>query len=103
MIFPKCMVNPSSKVDPVASCQRAMPSVTTYLRNAPTITAHNMAVPRMLPAKLPVARSPAPTPVAAVSMPGLITMKNCLNLFIIKSFECTDVEYEEYHTAKYPI
>ena len=61
---------PSSKVVPVASCHRAIPSVTEYFIRTPRITAHKTAGPRMLPTREPVAKSPPPNPVAAKSRPG---------------------------------
>ena len=67
---PSRCATPSRIVSPVASCQRASPSVTTNFMNAPSATAHSTVVPSMPPTNVAVARSPPPTPVAASSKPG---------------------------------
>ena len=54
----------------MANCHRANPSFSVNFSNAPTGTAHNTATPTWLPVNAAVARSPAPTPVAATSRPG---------------------------------
>lgn len=48
----------------------------TYLIKAPRSTAHKTATPSLLPAKAAAARSPAPTPVAAMRMPGMMTARD---------------------------
>ncbi len=67
---PSRRATPSRIVSPVASCQRASPSVTTNFMNAPSATAHSTVVPSMPPTNVAVARSPPPTPVAASNKPG---------------------------------
>ena len=67
---PSRRTTPSMSVSPVASCQRASPSVTTNFMNAPSATAQSTVVPSMPPTKVAVAKSPPPTPVAASSKPG---------------------------------
>ena len=47
----------------------------TNLKKAPRRTVHKMATPSLLPLKVAAARSPAPTPVAATSIPGPIIDK----------------------------
>ena len=66
---------PSRSVSPVASCHRARPSVIRYFRKAPRSTAHSTATPSRLAVKAAVARSPAPTPVAATRRPGLMSAR----------------------------
>ncbi|MCU0627165.1 MAG: hypothetical protein MUF21_11875 [Gemmatimonadaceae bacterium] len=57
-------------MSPVASCQRASPSLSRNLSAAPTSTAHAIVTPSWCPVSAAVMRSPAPTPVAATRMPG---------------------------------
>src|SRR5689334_24546363 len=73
---PRRCTAPSMIVCPVASCQRAIPSVTTNFMNAPSATAQSTAVPSMPPTNVAVARSPPPTPVAASNRPGPRIAKN---------------------------
>ena len=56
----------------MVSCHRAKPSVSTNFRKQPTTTAQRTVVPSSAPANVPVIRSPAPTPVAAIIKPGAI-------------------------------
>ena len=68
-------IQSSSKLVHVTSCQRARFSLMTYLRMAPTTAAHSIVVPNMAPETEAVIKSPAPTPVAAMTMPGPIDLK----------------------------
>src|SRR5690606_6409694 len=65
-------IQPSRIVVLVESCQRAIPSLSTYFNTAPMITAHNTATPYCAPATEADIRSPAPIPVAATARPGPI-------------------------------
>ena len=57
-------------VTPVASCQRAAPSVIANLMTTPTTSAHTSVSPYSAPAMVDDTMSPTPMPVAASSSPG---------------------------------
>jgi len=60
--------------------------VSTNLKTEPITTAHKIAKPNWLPAKLAVAKSPAPTPVAAMRIPGRMIANRLGRLFFIMVF-----------------
>src|SRR6185436_4860504 len=66
----RCSAHPSTTVVPVASCQRAMPSVSTNLKNAPRATPHNSTTPYLAPPTVADTTSPDPMPAAATIRPG---------------------------------
>ena len=61
------------RVTPVASCQRAAPSVMANLMSTPATTAHTSVRPYSAPAMVEDTMSPTPMPVAASSKPGPIS------------------------------
>src|SRR6187397_390554 len=67
--------HPSSAVFPVASCHRAMPSFSTYLKNAPTAIAQSRMTPYRAPPTVAATTSPDPMPVAATTRPGPASLR----------------------------
>ncbi|CAM5660011.1 hypothetical protein SMICM304S_02957 [Streptomyces microflavus] len=61
---------PSKSVRPVARCQRPAASASEILTTQPITAAHIRVYPNLEPAISVATRSPAPTPVAATTMPG---------------------------------
>jgi hypothetical protein len=61
---------PSMTVLPVASCQRAIPSVSTNLKKAPSATPQSRMTPYLAPPTVAETTSPDPMPAAATISPG---------------------------------
>src|SRR5688572_5764815 len=82
----RCVIQPSSSVVPVTSCQRPMPSLRQNFSKPPSTTAHINVVPYCAPATAAATMSPAPSPVAATTMPGpqfFITSENFIALPVL--------------------
>jgi len=89
---PNRSVQPWSNEVPVAICQRATPSFRNHLSNAPIQAAHNKVSPWREPARLAVSRSPAPTPVAAMRIPGPSSASEA-NLGLTRSTDFSTLEF----------